>query len=107
MERLKKCIPDSNELSFISDRHSSIWKAVRTVFPLSHHGCCSVHLWANCKTQRKCPASLKPVFNEVFYAYTKTEFDNTMKRMLSASPSLYNYLTEDSNLEYCSMCHLL
>ena len=73
--------------------------------PLSHHGCCAVHLWANYKSHCKCPASLKPVFNDVVYAYTKIEFDDTMKRMLSASPSLYNYLTEDSKPEYWSRCH--
>ncbi|RID46045.1 hypothetical protein BRARA_I02732, partial [Brassica rapa] len=42
-----RIIADSNSLTIISDRHSSIIKAKLAAFPKAHHGACIVHLMHN------------------------------------------------------------
>ena len=45
--QLSVVIPDSKDLAFVSDRHASIAKAIRDVYPRSKHGICIHHLLTN------------------------------------------------------------
>ncbi|XP_073121010.1 uncharacterized protein [Henckelia pumila] len=52
MSKLKEQIGDSNRLVFISDRDKSITKAIRVIFPQSHHGHCIWHMEQHIKRQK-------------------------------------------------------
>ncbi|XP_013624453.1 PREDICTED: uncharacterized protein LOC106330549 [Brassica oleracea var. oleracea] len=45
--QLSVVIPDSKDLAFVSDRHASISKAIKDVYPRSKHGICIHHLLTN------------------------------------------------------------
>ncbi|XP_060217145.1 uncharacterized protein LOC132644571 [Lycium barbarum] len=48
--QLLNVVPNTNELSIISDRNASIKKAIATVYDQAHHGVCTRHLGENIRT---------------------------------------------------------
>jgi MULE transposase domain/MuDR family transposase/SWIM zinc finger len=104
LERLKECIPDNDELCFISDRNQSIWKAVAEVYKSAHHGCCTVHLWQNCKTQYRA-YWLHTTFELASKAYTVQEFDVLMQTIKEGKDELHGYLTKKVGVEKWSRAH--
>ena len=70
------------EQCIISDRHESIIKATRKVFPDISHGYCIFHLLANMKTKfRKNAKRYKKPFFEAANAYTETQFELHMTEL--------------------------
>jgi len=49
MNKLSEIIKDGPDLTFVSDRNQSIFKAVSLVFNQAHHGACLVHIRRNVK----------------------------------------------------------
>lgn len=43
-------VPDSYDLVFVSDRHTSIYSGIRRVYPQSQHCACLMHLQRNVQT---------------------------------------------------------
>lgn len=59
LEKLKKLIPDSLEITFISDRNQCIHHAVCQIYPMAHHGACCFNVKHNIKHKFKNSAPLK------------------------------------------------
>lgn len=47
LTKMERIMADTPSLTIISDRHQSIYKAKKSVFPLVNHGACIVHLQRN------------------------------------------------------------
>lgn len=53
MHKLQEIIVDGPDLSIVSDRHRSIYKAKEEAYPKAFHGACLVHLTRNVKNKFK------------------------------------------------------
>lgn len=54
LKQLSTFMPDEEDLVFISDRHTSIYPALRIVYPKAQHDACAVHLNRNVIHHYKC-----------------------------------------------------
>ncbi|GJY46957.1 transposase, MuDR, MULE transposase domain protein [Tanacetum coccineum] len=86
---LKKCISDSPNLLFISDRYPAIALTVHNEFPLSFHGVCCHHLRMNLSLKKK---KTKGLYLSICKAYTPEEFTNKMNILQAVQPDAYNKL---------------
>ncbi|KAL0854686.1 hypothetical protein Bca101_059838 [Brassica carinata] len=91
LAHVERIIADSNTLSIISDRHSSILKAMRTVFPKSNHGACIVHLMRNVISRYKNQGLAKMVC-EAAFAYRRRDFDKCFDKIRMANGACAQYL---------------
>jgi hypothetical protein len=91
LSNLKDLIGDSDELVFVSDRKTSIEKAISHLFPLSHHGCCMWHMEKNL-IQRYSNASSIFLFKRAATTYRIEEFDRLMGQLRRVSARSYGYL---------------
>ncbi|CAE5957616.1 unnamed protein product [Arabidopsis arenosa] len=82
----------SADLVFVSDRHNSIYSALRTVYPLAKHGACAVHLYRNVKSRFKRQKGLPYLVSKAAYAYTVAEFRHRFQEIERRSPLCANYL---------------
>ncbi|XP_073152970.1 uncharacterized protein [Henckelia pumila] len=103
MSRLKEQIGDSNRLVFISDQHKSITKAIRMIFPQSHHGHCIWHMEQNIKVKFH-TKGLIPLFKSAAEAYRMSEFENYMTEIYKKNEKLGKYL-EDAGYDSWSRAH--
>ncbi|XP_073275502.1 uncharacterized protein [Primulina huaijiensis] len=103
MSKLKEQIGDSNRLVFISDRHKSITKAIRVIFPQSHHGYCIWHMEQNIKVKFH-TKGLIPLFKSAAEAYRMSEFENYMTEIYGKNEKLGKYL-EDTGYDSWSRVH--
>ncbi|XP_073133879.1 uncharacterized protein [Henckelia pumila] len=87
MSRLKEQIGDSNRLVFISDRHKSITKAIRMIFPQSHHGHCIWHMEQNIKVKFHTKVSYL-CSKSAAEAYRMSEFENYMTEIYRKNEKL-------------------
>lgn len=90
--QLVSILPDSADLVFVSDRHNSIYSALRTVYPLAKHGACAVHLYRNVKSRFKRQKGLPYLVSKAAYAYTVAEFRHRFQEIERRSPLCANYL---------------
>ena len=58
----------------VSDRHGSIEKAIRKLFPHASLGVCTYHLGPNLKTKFK-NVVVHKLFHDATHAYRTSEFD--------------------------------
>ena len=91
LTKLERIIADSNTLTIISDRHSSIIKAKRVVFPTTHHGACIVHLMCNVVSRYKNKGLVKMVC-EAAFSYRRKDFDLSFAKIRKPNRECANYL---------------
>lgn len=91
LSKVERIIADSIALSIISDRHSSILKALREVFPMSHHGACIVHLMRNVVSRYKNKGLAKMVC-EAAFSYRRKDFDLCFGKIRQANAACATYL---------------
>lgn len=90
--QMLKIIPDSEDLVFVSDRHTAIYSALRTVYPLAQHGACAVHLYRNVKSRFRRHKGLAHLVSKAACAYTVGEFRRHFDEIERRSPLCANYL---------------
>ncbi|XP_010507126.1 PREDICTED: uncharacterized protein LOC104783702 [Camelina sativa] len=88
---LSSAIPDSETLTFVSDRHSSIYTGLRRVYPKSHHGACTVH------QQRNITSSFKKKLlafhvSRAARAYRICDFHTYFNEVIKLDPACGAYL---------------
>ncbi|XP_010496991.1 PREDICTED: uncharacterized protein LOC104774022, partial [Camelina sativa] len=84
---LRTIIPDAPDLVFVSDRASSIAKALTELYPASHHRICKYHLGNNIKVSFKGQSYL-PLVESAAIAYTREEFAKIFIQIQDANPKL-------------------
>ena len=90
--KLVAIIPDDADLVFVSDRHNSIYAALRTVSPLAKHGAYSVHLYRNVKSRYARQKGLAYAVAKAATAFTVGEFRQRFDEIESRSPYCASYL---------------
>ena len=80
-------------LVIVSDRNTSIPKAIHAVFPEANYAVCMQHLWANVKAKFG-KAYYGPLFYNCAKAYTKKDFDYWLAKMTESKPSMKQYLLD-------------
>ena len=91
--KLHGLIGEISDLVFISDRNSSIAKAVVGVFPNSLHGICMYHLGQNMKAKFK-GVEVHDIFYKCSKAYRVVEFNQIMRQIRGIDASVAQYLNE-------------
>ena len=71
---MHEAIGHVDDLVMVLDRHSSIEKAIRKVFPYASNGVCTYHLKKNLKTRFK-SVEVHKLFNDAAYTYRLPEFN--------------------------------
>ncbi|XP_059314052.1 uncharacterized protein LOC132064899 [Lycium ferocissimum] len=91
--KLAECIPDSDDLCILSDRHVSIKNVVADVYKLAHHGFCMYHITMNLRSKYG-DCEILYNFQEAAKAYTLDElsvyFDAIMELNVEAGWYLEN-----------------
>ena len=91
--RLKDAIGEREVLVIVSDRKSSIPKAIGIVFPSAVHGIFMQHLLANVRSRFK-TTHLDGIFYRCAKAYKRDKFEYYMRLMEATRPSIQSYLME-------------
>ncbi|XP_010534315.1 PREDICTED: uncharacterized protein LOC104809906 [Tarenaya hassleriana] len=91
--QLGSFIPDTADTVFISDRHASISRAIRKVYPSAKHGVCTYHLSKNLMTKFKCKRGT-PLFKEAALAFTRSHFDRVFDQLRKIDEGVAKYLEE-------------
>ncbi|WZZ65860.1 hypothetical protein YC2023_077230 [Brassica napus] len=91
--QLSVVIPDSKDLAFVSDRHASIAKAIRDVYPRSKHGICIHHLLTNVVKFFR-TKGFTTLVEKASKAYRYSEFQERFTEIVDISPALGRYLQE-------------
>ena len=103
---LKTVIPDSSELVFMSDRNSSLIKAVAEVYPSSHHGNCVYHLSQNVRTKVAYnKEGVAKTFRRIASICSVSEFEHEYAEFRRRHPKVATYLDENTDLEKWARCH--
>ena len=80
-------------MCIISDRHSSIEKAVSKIFPGAAHGICMYHLLNNLKsTFKKSESTIKDSFFGAARACTEKTFNYHIRQLQEIDGGIPNYL---------------
>ena len=103
MERVRYAYGVREDLVIISDRNSSIPKAVHRVFPEAKYAVCMQHLWANVKSKFG-KSYIQPMFYRCAKAYTIKDFDYWLDVLSKDKPAIKKYLL-DARLELWSRAH--
>ncbi|XP_024026491.1 uncharacterized protein LOC112093061 [Morus notabilis] len=92
-ERLKEAIRTREELVIISDRKSSIPKAVEKVFSDASHEFCMQHLLRNLNSNFK-SVHVDAIFYRCAKTYRKEDFGYFMRQLEAVRPAIQNYLMQ-------------
>ncbi|XP_018448668.1 protein FAR1-RELATED SEQUENCE 5-like [Raphanus sativus] len=95
-ENLKRAIPDSSELVFMTDRNQSLIFAIGNLYPQAHHGHCLWHLKENVKGHA-CNVNRDVVghrFMELGKYYTVADFNAAYESFKRRYPSAWQYVEE-------------
>ncbi|XP_010436277.1 PREDICTED: uncharacterized protein LOC104720001 [Camelina sativa] len=95
---LNTVIPDSDDLVFVSEWHSSICAGIRRVYPKSSHGACVVHLHREVCTIFN-NHDLADLVSEAACAYRVDDFHAAFAEIGRIEPECANYL------EGIGFCH--
>ena len=93
MRQLNAVIADEHSLAFVSDRNSSIAKAIANVYPQAHHGICIYHLLNNVVTYFS-GKGVAGLVAKASKAYRAADFRKLFTAIYSISPEIGNYLIE-------------
>lgn len=96
--KLSSIIEDSGELTIVTDRHSSIYKGVSTVYPKACHGACIVHLERNVSSNNV-KYGVSGLFLSAAKAYRVGDFKKYFNLLKKRSPIFAIYL-EDIGFEH-------
>ncbi|CAN7104251.1 unnamed protein product, partial [Brassica rapa subsp. narinosa] len=91
LENLLKVVPQSEDLVFVSDCHSSIYYAIAKVYPLARHCACVLHLQRNIKTHFK-NKHLGYMVGKAARAYKVSDFYRIFNEIKKINPSCADYL---------------
>ncbi|KAJ9557069.1 hypothetical protein OSB04_011683 [Centaurea solstitialis] len=94
LRRLRGCIGEPANLTFVTDRAPAIELAIRMVFPNAYHGLCARHLVVNLRLTSKRDKARKWMFWEACKAYKVSDFQATMDVMRHSLPDAAAYLEE-------------
>ncbi|XP_024976192.1 uncharacterized protein LOC112514089 [Cynara cardunculus var. scolymus] len=86
LRKLRQCIGDVPNLTFVTDRAASIDLAIRTIFPFAHHGLCCRHLSQNLRLNSTKEKRKQWMFWEACKAYRLSDFEATMDLMRYSLP---------------------
>ena len=81
LEKLLAIVPDTRDLTIVSDRHQSIYCGIKKMYPQANHGACLVHIQRN--VQSKYGKVIKAMVGVAGEAYRVEEFNRyytTIKR---------------------------
>ena len=101
MAKLRGVIGDLENLVFISDRHASIEKAIKEVFPNVYHGVCIHHLKCNLVARYKIPSHTTKgggylaSYFVAAKAYRIADFQREIYKMREMKPEATRYLEEE------------
>ncbi|XP_019099752.1 PREDICTED: uncharacterized protein LOC104784195 [Camelina sativa] len=90
-KQLSCVIPDDESLSIISDRHKSIGKAIKKVYPKSSRGICTYHMYKNILVRFKGRAEFALV-KKAANAFRLIDFQTTFDQIEAMNPALHEYL---------------
>ena len=93
MRQLKVVIADEQSLAFVSDRNTSLGKAIANLYPQSHHGICIHHLLNNVLTYYH-GKGLVGLVAKASKAYRVADFQKIFTDICSISPAIGKYLIE-------------
>ncbi|KAG7534144.1 Transposase MuDR plant [Arabidopsis thaliana x Arabidopsis arenosa] len=88
---LQQIIPDEDDLTFVSDRHTSIYNGLQKVYPRAVHGACIVHLQRNVATKFK-QKMLAPLISKAARAFKKSTFTEYFEEIERVAPRCAEYL---------------
>ncbi|CAA7062236.1 unnamed protein product [Microthlaspi erraticum] len=92
--QLNLVIPDDEGLAIISDRHKSISKAIRKVYPHASRGVCTYHLYKNILLRFRGKDAFRLV-KKAATVYRIEEFNEILEQIGTLNPRLHTYLLED------------
>ncbi|XP_059310306.1 uncharacterized protein LOC132061523 [Lycium ferocissimum] len=99
-------MPNTNELSIISDRNASIKKAIATVYDQAHHGVCTRHLGENIRTNYHVGSSILGLYYDASNAYRVEEFNEYLEEIRRKGyGNVVEYLKNDVGFERWSRVH--
>ena len=78
----------------ISNRHKSIKKAVKQVFPLASHGLCGFHIKQNVTTKFRKDKKVIAMFELTSRVYRMYDFDHQMEELDKINSDAYDYLID-------------
>ncbi|XP_024007770.1 uncharacterized protein LOC112083889 [Eutrema salsugineum] len=90
-EKLLEIIPDSSDLTIISDRHGGIAKAKKKWYPQSHHGACLVHIQRNVHAKYK-GSGQKGLVGKAGEAFTVSNFKKLYARLKDVDYGCWEYM---------------
>ncbi|XP_024013211.1 uncharacterized protein LOC112087534 [Eutrema salsugineum] len=90
-EKLLEIIPDSSDLTIISDRHGGIAKAKKKWYPQSHHGACLVHIQRNVHGKFK-GSGQKGLVGKAGEAFTVSNFKKLYARLKDVDYGCWEYM---------------
>ncbi|XP_013639661.1 PREDICTED: protein FAR1-RELATED SEQUENCE 3-like [Brassica oleracea var. oleracea] len=103
---LKTVIPDSTELVFVSDRNTSLIKAVAEVYPMSKHGYCIWHISHNVKGHvRYGRDEVAEQFRKVAQVYSEAGFEQQYQEFRERYPLCAMYLDKTVDVKKWAKCH--
>ncbi|XP_056862251.1 uncharacterized protein LOC108839471 [Raphanus sativus] len=102
MRQLKLVIDDDRHLAFISDRHGSIVKGLKKVYPEARHGICIHHLLNNVVTYYH-GKGLVGLVSKASKTYRVADFDKTFANVCNISLAIGKYL-RDADVQKWARC---
>ncbi|XP_024006412.1 uncharacterized protein LOC112082929 [Eutrema salsugineum] len=105
LRQLNTVIVDDQSLAFISDRNTSVLKALAKVFTQSTHGICIHHLMNNVVTFFK-TKGLTGLIAKASKEYRVADFERKFNDIKNISPLVGNYLVE-AGVEKWARCKFL
>ncbi|XP_055814409.1 uncharacterized protein LOC129884059 [Solanum dulcamara] len=104
--QLLNVVPNTNELSIISDRNASIKKAIARVYDQAHHGVCIRHLGENIRTKFHAGSSILGLYYDASNAYRVEEFNEYLEEIRRKGyDNVIEYLKNDVGFERWSRVH--
>ena len=103
LKKLHGAIGHIDDLMVVSDRHNSIEKVVRKVFPHASHGVCTYHMKQNLKTKFK-NVEVHKLFHDAAYTYRLSEFNVIFRQLQMISPRAATYVI-DADVERWAHSH--
>ncbi|XP_050229212.1 uncharacterized protein LOC126678351 [Mercurialis annua] len=92
---MRDCFGTREELCIVSDRHDSISRAIKIVYPEAFHGICIYHLLNNVRGKfRKDSENIRIYFISAAKAYIVEKFKFHMTQLDNIDAGIRKYLTE-------------
>ena len=91
-----------DEMVIVSDRNSSIPKAVHSVFPECKYAICMQHLWSNMKSKFG-KSYIQPLFYNCAKAYTVKQYEYWRGLLVAGNTRIEKYI-DDANPQLWARC---